>query len=263
VTTEVIGLTKANFSLADRIALITGGGGGLGGAMAYALAAAGADIALCDVAPAGMEAIARQIETLGRRCITMTADLRQRAGIARIVQTVEETFGHLDIAVNSAGINIRKPALEYGEEEWDKIIDINLKALFFCCQEEACAMLRAGKGKIINISSLCVENGFKNRSIYAASKGGVASMSRVIAAEWAPRNVYVNCIGPGQMLTPFTQKLFLETPDGEAIRSKIPLDRFGTGADLAGAVVFLASDSSDYIVGQTIYVDGGWLINIY
>ena len=263
MATEVADDIRANFSLADRVALVTGGGGGLGGGMAVALAAAGADIALCDVAPAGMEAVARRIEELGRRCQTITGDLRERADIVRMVQAVEAAYGRLDIAVNSAGINIRKPALEYGEEEWDKIIDINLKALFFCCQEEAQAMLRTGKGKIINISSLLVENGFKNRSIYAASKGGVASMSRVLAAEWGPRNIYVNCIGPGQMLTPFTQKLFLETPDGEAIRSKIPLGRFGTGADLAGAVVFLASDASDYILGQTIYVDGGWLINIY
>ena len=124
-------------------------------------------------------------------------------------------------------------------------------------------MLKSGKGKIINITSLTSENGFPNRSIYAASKGGVTSLSRVLAAEWAPHNIYVNCIGPGQMLTPLTQTLFQETPDGNKILSKIPLRRFGEAKDLAGAVVYLASDASDYVVGQTIYIDGGWLLNIY
>lgn len=253
----------ANFSLAGRVALITGGGGGLGGAMALALAAQGADITLFDISTQGMQEIARQVVDLGQRCICIEGDLTQRSSIARMVQTAETEFGRLDIAVNSAGINIRKPALEYSEADWDAIIDLNLKALFFCCQEEALAMIRTGKGKIINISSLNAENGLPNRSIYAASKGGIVSMSRTMAAEWGPKNVYVNCIGPGQMLTPLTQKLFLDSPDGPKILSKIPLGRFGAGADLSGAVIFLASDASDYVLGQTIFVDGGWLINIY
>lgn len=263
MTTEYYTTSTANFSLTGRVALITGGGGGLGGAMALALASAGADIALCDVSVAGMEQVAVQVSALGRRCLSIQGDLRERSEIKRVIHTIETEFGRLDIGVNSAGINIRKPALDYDEADWDAIIDLNLKAVFFCCQEEARLMIRTGKGKIINISSLNAENGLPNRSIYAASKGGLASMSRTLAAEWGPKNVYVNCIGPGQMLTPLTQNLFLESPDGPQILSKIPLGRFGVGADLAGAVVFLASDASDYVLGQTIFVDGGWLINIY
>jgi 2-deoxy-D-gluconate 3-dehydrogenase len=255
--------TPAVFSLSGRVALVTGGGGGLGGGMALALAEAGAEIALIDISQSAMESVAGRIASVGRRCKAIVGDLRRIADIGKMVESIVDEFGRLDVAVNGAGINVRKPALEYGVEEWNAIVDVNLKALFFCCQEEARAMLKSGKGKIINITSLTSENGFPNRSIYAASKGGVTSLSRVLAAEWAPRSINVNCIGPGQMLTPLTQELFLATPDGDKILSKIPVGRFGNPKDLEGAIVFLASDASDYVVGQTIYVDGGWLLNTY
>jgi 2-deoxy-D-gluconate 3-dehydrogenase len=251
----------AAFSLEGRAALVTGGGGSLGGGMAVALASAGANIALADVSPGGMEAVAAQVRTQGRRCVNLQCDLREHDAPARMVQSVIEEYGRLDIAVNSAGINIRKPALDYGEAEWNAIIDLNLKALFFCCQEEARAMTAKGRGKIINISSLTTECGLPNRSIYAASKGGVSSMTRVMAVEWIRHNVHVNCIGPGQMLTPFTRELFLNSAEGKRILDRIPAGRFGGPDDLAGAVVYLASDASDYVVGQTIYIDGGWLMN--
>jgi 2-deoxy-D-gluconate 3-dehydrogenase len=253
----------ASFSLSGRVALVTGGGGGLGGNMAIALASAGADIALFDLVPEGMEGVAAEVRGLGRQCVPITGDLRQLGDITRMVATARESLGRLDIAVNCAGINIRKPALDYSEEEWDAIIDVNLKGLFFCCQAEARAMLAAGRGKIINVTSLNSEIGLRHRSIYAGSKGGVTSLTRAMAAEWGPQNVSVNCIGPGQMLTPLTRELFLESTDGPQILARIPAGRFGDGHDLAGAVIFLASDASDYILGQTIYVDGGWLLNGY
>jgi 2-deoxy-D-gluconate 3-dehydrogenase len=251
----------AAFSLDGRVAIVTGGGGSLGGGMAEALASAGAEIALADVSKKGMEEVAARIRRQGRRCVNIECDLRERKAPTQMVDAVIGQYGRLDIAVNSAGINIRKPALDYGEEEWNAIIDLNLKALFFCCQAEARAMIPAGGGKIINISSLTTECGLPNRSIYAASKGGVSSMTRVLAVEWVRHDLQVNCIGPGQMLTPFTRELFLHSPEGDRILARIPAGRFGAPDDLAGAVVFLASDASDYIVGQTIYVDGGWLLN--
>ncbi len=251
----------AAFSLEGRVALVTGGGGSLGGGMAVALASAGANIALADTSMGGMEAVATRVRMQGRQCVNVECDLREPKAPARMVESVIQAYGRLDIAVNSAGINIRKPTLDYGEAEWDAIIDLNLKALFFCCQEEARAMTAQGRGKIINISSLTTECGFPNRSIYAASKGGVSSMTRVMAVEWIKHHIHVNCIGPGQMLTPFTKELFLNTAEGKRILDRIPAGRFGGPDDLAGAVIYLASDASDYVVGQTIYLDGGWLLN--
>jgi 2-deoxy-D-gluconate 3-dehydrogenase len=251
---------KQLLSLEGKAALVTGGGGGLGGAMALALAQAGADIVLFDLHADPMAQNASLIEKENRRCITVTGDVRKLDDIERAVRAVEASFGRMHIAVNSAGVNIRKPALDYTEEEWSTIIDINLKGLYFCCQKEARVMKERGGGRIINISSLTSENGLPHRSIYGASKGGVTATSRIMAAEWAPFGITVNCIGPGHMLTPLTEKYFA-TSVGEKILSQIPLGRFGVSADLAGAVVFLASEAAAYITGQTIYIDGGYMIN--
>jgi NAD(P)-dependent dehydrogenase (short-subunit alcohol dehydrogenase family) len=251
---------KQLLSLEGKAALVTGGGGGLGGAMALALAQAGADIVLFDLHADPMKNNASLIEKEGRRCLMVTGDVRKLDDIERAVRTVETRFGRMHIAVNSAGVNIRKPALDYTEEEWSTIIDINLKGLYFCCLKEARIMKDHGGGRIINISSLTSENGLPHRSIYGASKGGVTATSRIMATEWAPFGITVNCIGPGHMLTPLTEKYFA-TSVGEKILSQIPLGRFGVSADLAGAVVFLASDAAGYITGQTIYIDGGYMIN--
>jgi 2-deoxy-D-gluconate 3-dehydrogenase len=251
---------KSLLSLEGKAALVTGGGGGLGGAMALALAQAGADIVLFDLSAEPMKKCATLIENENRRCVMATGDVRRLDDIEQAVQAVVTNFGRLDIAVNSAGVNIRKPALDYTEEDWSKIIDINLKGLYFCCLKEARVMKGQGAGRIINISSLTSENGLPHRSIYGASKGGVTATSRIMAAEWAPFGITVNCIGPGHMLTPLTETYFA-TSVGEKILSQIPLGRFGVSDDLAGAVVFLASEASAYITGQTIYIDGGYMIN--
>jgi 2-deoxy-D-gluconate 3-dehydrogenase len=251
---------KNLLSLEGKAALVTGGGGGLGGAMALALAQAGADIVLFDLSAKPMKKCATLIENENRRCVMATGDVRRLDDIEQAVQAVVTNFGRLDIAVNSAGVNIRKPALDYTEEDWSKIIDINLKGLYFCCLKEARVMKGQGAGRIINISSLTSENGLPHRSIYGASKGGVTATSRIMAAEWAPFGITVNCIGPGHMLTPLTETYFA-TSVGEKILSQIPLGRFGVSDDLAGAVVFLASEASAYITGQTIYIDGGYMIN--
>ena len=251
---------KNLLSLEGKAALVTGGGGGLGGAMALAMAQAGADIVLFDLSAESMKKCASLIENENRRCVMTTGDVRRLDDIEQAVQAVVTNFGRMDIAVNSAGVNIRKPALEYTEEEWSRIIDINLKGLYFCCLKEARVMKDLGAGRIINISSLTSENGLPHRSIYGASKGGVTATSRIMAAEWAPFGITVNCIGPGHMLTPLTETYFA-TSAGEKILSQIPLGRFGVSDDLAGAVVFLASEASAYITGQTIYIDGGYMIN--
>jgi len=249
------------FDLTGKIALVTGAGGGLGKQMALALAGAGADMVLVDRVPALLEQAVGEVVQLGRQCLTVVADLGQVAESARMVQETLGRFGALHIAVNAAGVNIRKPALEFTEQDWDYILGVNLKGVFFCCQAEGRAMLQQRWGRIINISSLSSEAGLLRRAPYAASKAGVTGMTRVFAAEWAAHNVNVNCIGPGHMLTPMTAKMFADPDVSARVVGHIPGGRLGLPADLAGAVVYLASDASAYVTGQTIYVDGGYLIN--
>jgi len=249
------------FSLRGKVALVTGGAGGLGRRMALALAGAGANMAVADLNPAGLDEGADEIRRLDRECLTVVADVSHPEDVKRMVGDAVDHFGRLDIAVNSAGINIRKPALEFTENDWDAIIGVNLKGLFFCCQEEARAMIGGGGGRIINVSSLTSEVGLPLRAVYAASKGGVTSVTRVLAAEWAGHGVTVNCIGPGHMYTPLTEKMFDDPQIAGPMIARIPMSRFGYAEDLDGAIVFLASDASAYITGQTIYVDGGYLLN--
>ena len=249
------------FDLSGKAALVTGGAGGLGRRMALALARAGADVAMADLNPGGAAGAAAEIEQMGRQALALAVDLRRPTEAQRMVEEAVSRFGRLDVAVNAAGINIRRPALDYTEQDWDAIIDVNLKGLFFCCLEEARAMIPQRRGRIINISSLTSEAGLPQRAIYAASKGGVTSLTRVLAAEWAPHGVTVNCLGPGHMWTPLTEAMFSDPAVAGPLAARIPAGRFGRPADLDGAIVFLASNASAYITGQTIYVDGGYLVN--
>jgi len=249
------------FDLSGKVALVTGAGGGLGKQMALALAGAGADMVLVDRAHEALELAAGEVGRLGRQCLSLATDISQTAETERMVQAALERFGKLHIAVNAAGVNIRKPSLEFTEQDWDYIISVNLKGLFFCCQAEGRAMIEQRWGRVINISSLTSEVGLLRRAVYAASKAGVTGMSRVFAAEWAQFNVTVNCIGPGHMLTPMTAKMFADVEMSNRVTSRIPAGRLGLPPDLDGAVVYLASDAGAYVTGQTIYVDGGYLTN--
>jgi 2-deoxy-D-gluconate 3-dehydrogenase len=251
----------AQFSLSGKVALVTGAAGGLGRAMALALAGAGADMALVDRDAAGLERVAAEAQAAGRQCLIIAADLGRPAEARRMVEETVARFGKLSIAVNAAGVNRRKPALEFTEDDWDFIIGVNLKGVFFCCQEEGRVMTAQGYGRIINISSLTSEVALSRRAIYAASKAGVTGMTRVFAGEWARYGVTVNCIGPGHMLTPMTASMFADPNVAGPVTARIPQGRLGLPADLAGAVVYLASDAAAYVTGQTIYVDGGYLLN--
>lgn len=249
------------FNLTGKVALVTGGAGGLGKRMALALAAAGATLVLVDRLSEDLEKASEEIHRLNRPCLTVTADVSRLPDIQHMVKTTLAHFGRLDIAINSAGINIRKPALDYTEADWDAIQGVNLKGLFFCCLEEGRVMIQQRWGRIINISSVTSEAGLPSRAIYAATKGGVTALTRVLAAEWAAYGVTVNCLGPGHMLTPLTAAMFADPEVAGAMIARIPAGRLGKPEDLDGAIVFLASDASAYMTGQTIYVDGGYLLN--
>lgn len=247
------------FRLDGKTALITGSGTGLGEGMAVALAEAGADIVgVYNIHPP--EKAKAEVEKLGRRFHMIQADLISIEPVPRIIESAVSEFGRLDILVNDAGIIRRTPSLEYSEKDWDDVISINLKTLFFLCQAAARQFLKQQtKGKIINIASLLSFQGGILIPAYTASKSGVRGLTQTLANEWAKYNINVNAIAPGYMATGNTEPLRRDPKRGPAILERIPAGRWGTPADLMGAAVFLASEASNYVNGVTLAVDGGWL----
>jgi len=250
-----------SFRLDNRVALVTGGGRGLGLGMALALAHAGADIALVARTRSELEEAAELVQATGRKSFILPCDVSDVSSVRSIVDAAAEHFGRLDILINAAGINIRQPVESFTEADWDRLMAVNLKGAFFASREAARLMRKQGKGKIINVGSVAFEIIVPNVALYAISKGGMRQMTRSLAVEWAPDNIFVNSIAPGRFWTKMTDAVFSDQALYASAVSPIPLGRPGTASDLAGATVLLASDASDYITGQTIFVDGGWLVN--
>jgi 2-deoxy-D-gluconate 3-dehydrogenase len=247
------------FRLDGKVALVTGAGRGLGQAMSLGLAEAGADIA--GLYRTNYQETQAQVEALGRRFLPVQCDL-QEATVARLNEVVDQVvgeLGRLDILVNNAGIIRRAPALEFGEQDWDDVIQVNLKALFFLSQAAARAMVGQGGGKIINIASMLSFQGGILIPSYTAAKSGVAGLTRALANEWAAKGINVNAIAPGYMATDNTAPLRADPQRNQAILSRIPVGRWGQPAELKGVAVFLASAASDYMHGAIVPVDGGWL----
>jgi len=247
--------------LDGRVALVTGGNRGLGLGIALAFAHAGADLALCARTRDELEHAAGLVKKAGRKALVVPADLADPENVRRAVRDTAEHYGRLDVLVNGAGINIRQPADTFTPEDWDRLMTVNLKSAFFACQEAARVMRRLGKGKIVNVGSLSFEIVIPNIALYAISKGGMRQMTRALALEWAKDRINVNAIAPGRFWTQLTDAVFSRPELYESAVSVIPLGRPGVPADLAGTALLLASDASDYITGQTIVVDGGWLVS--
>jgi NAD(P)-dependent dehydrogenase (short-subunit alcohol dehydrogenase family) len=247
------------FKLDGRVALVTGASRGLGQGMAVALGSAGASVALVARTKASLEETAKLIEKEGSKAYVLQADISKISEAQRVVRETVEHFGQLNILLNSVGTQVRKAAVEVSEAEWDYLIGVNLKSVYFIAQAAAKEMIKVKKGKVINITSLTSFIGLPNVSIYGASKGGIAALTHQWAVEWAKYNINVNGIGPGYFKTALTSDLFKDEARTKWVLSRIPLGRTGTPEDLAGLAVFLASDASDYITGQIINVDGGWL----
>lgn len=251
--------TLEQFRLDEKVALVTGMGRGLGQGMAMGLAEAGADIA--GLYRTHYEETQARVEELDRRFLPLRCDL-QEASVDRLNDVVDQVvreMGSLDILVNNAGIIRRSPALEFSEEDWDAVIQVNLKAVFFLSQAAAQVMVGQGGGKIIQIASMLSFHGGILVPSYAAAKSGVAGLTRAMANEWASKGVNVNAIAPGYMATDVTAPLRADPERNQAILDRIPIGRWGDPADLKGAVVFLASSASDYMHGAIVPVDGGWL----
>ncbi|MBZ9535820.1 2-dehydro-3-deoxy-D-gluconate 5-dehydrogenase KduD [Cytobacillus oceanisediminis] len=246
------------FRLDGKVAVVTGGNRGLGGAMAYGLAKAGADIAIVQRSLEETE-IASNIRTLGRKCKTFSYDLSNTDNMKRLVDVIQLEFRQIDILVNNAGVQRRSPAVDFSEEDWDVVMQVNAKSVFFLCQAAGREMLKQGKGKIINIASLLSFQGGFTVPAYAASKGAVMQFTKSLSNEWANKGVNVNAIAPGYMATDMNTALIKDETRNEQILQRIPAGRWGNPEDMVGAAIFLASDASNYVHGETITVDGGWM----
>lgn len=253
-------MSQELFDLSGSVALVTGASKGLGKAMAVALAQAGADVALYARDVEGLKAVKKTIEDLGRRAEFFVADVLNKGAIETAMKDTLDTFEHVDILVNNAGVNIRKPVLELSPEEWDLVIDTNLKGYFMMAQAVVPHMLSRGRGKIINMASILGIVALPTQVAYASSKGGVIQMTKVMAVEWARQGIQVNAIGPTYFETPLVAQLRNDPERFNFIVDRTPMGRWGQPEELAGVVVFLASRASDFITGQTIFVDGGWTI---
>lgn len=246
------------FNLAGKVALVTGCSSGLGEAMACGLAEAGADVA--GVYNQGQPKISDTIESLGRKFKGIQADLTSIAPLKDIVGEAVNAFGRLDILINCAGIIRRAKALEFSEKDWDDVMNVNLKSLFFLSQAAAGQFVEQGSGgKIVNIASLLSFQGGVLIPSYTASKSGVMGLTRLLACEWAPHRINVNAIAPGYMVTRVTRPLREDEVRNRQILERIPAGRWGQPDDLKGSVVFLSSEASNYVNGYTLAVDGGWL----
>lgn len=246
------------FRLDGKVALVTGGGSGLGRGLALALAEAGADVAVAGRGT-GLEETAELIRGTGRRALVCKIDLSSTDGIPGLLDQVEAELGGLDILVNNAGMIHRGKALDVTEADWDQVVALNQRSLFFLSQAMARRLAARGRGKIINIASMLSFQGGVGVLAYAASKHAVAGITKALANELAPFGINVNAIAPGYMATDLTSALQTDQERNAQILGRIPAARWGTPADLAGAAVFLASPASDYVHGHILAVDGGWL----
>ena len=251
--------TLDRFRLDGKAALVVGGNKGLGQAMALALAAAGADVCVVARGPAGLKETAAAVSTLGRKGTSIAADVSDEDQVEHMVAKMVETYGRIDILVNSQGMVHLQPTTEFDTEAWQRVIDVNLKSLFLCCKHVGRVMLAQGKGKIINISSV---RGFQGRAMdpaYAPSKGAVNQLTHSLAIEWGPKGINVNAIAPVFTRTAMAAPIIDDPATRDWVLSRIPMKRTGELDDLFGPVVFLASESSNFVNGHVLVVDGGWI----
>jgi len=246
------------FTLQGKKALVTGASRGIGKAVAIGLAEAGADVALVSRSDVLFQT-AQEIEKLGRKALVIQEDLTRPEAAEKVVNATVKSFGRLDILVNNAGTTRRAPVEDYGDEDWEVVIELNLNAVFRLCRAAGKVMLARGYGKIVNVASLMSFQGGITIPAYTASKHGVAGLTKSLANEWAGRNITVNAIAPGYVRTEVTVPLQKDKVRNRQILERIPQGRWAEPEDMVGAVVFLASDASRYVQGHVLVVDGGWM----
>jgi 2-dehydro-3-deoxy-D-gluconate 5-dehydrogenase len=246
------------FSLQGTVALVTGGASGIGFGISQMISDVGGKVAIVDANRENGERAGEVIRKGGGEAISFQCDISKEVEVEEIAQRVEKSLGPVDILVNSAGINIRKKALEFSVAEWQKIIDVNLTGTFLACRAVGKRMVARRSGRIVNIASIGSLIGIGDLGPYCASKAGVSQLTKVLAIEWAPFGVLVNAIGPGRIRTPLTADLIKTEGFDEMIKATVPLQKIGDPEDLVGIVLLLCSSAGSYITGQTVYIDGGW-----
>lgn len=247
------------FKLEGKIALVTGASVGLGQAMAIALAEAGADVVVHCHFDGEADETCSQIEKLGRKAFSVSGDMSDREVPRKLIDRTIERFGRIDVLINNAGMIRRAPAVDFTEEDWSTVLEVNLSSVFRLSQAAGRKMIEQGAGKIVNIASLLSFQGGITVPAYTASKSGVAGLTKAFANEWAKHNINVNAIAPGYMATNNTAALRADETRNRQILERIPANRWGNADDLAGAAVFLSSAASDYLQGHILVVDGGWM----
>ena len=244
------------FDLKGKVAAVTGGAGGIGRDLILGLGQYGCDVVLLDIDTSKAEYLTEDFEEMGRKIEFVDMDVTSSSSVGSAFKTIIEKFGRLDILVNAAGINKRVPTVEFAEEDWDRIVDINLKGTFLCSKEAGKVMKEQNSGKIINFGSVSSILGHPKHSAYAASKGGVLLLTRVMAVELAKHKVNVNCVGPAYIETDLTKAYLDQENHREEIENTIPMGRLGNTEDMVGAIIYLASNASNFVSGALLMVDG-------
>jgi len=250
-------MSLSEFDLSGRTAIVTGCSRGLGQIFARALADAGADLVITSRTLASLTDFKAEIEGMGRRCIALECDVRDYDSIQRMADAAFSEVERIDILVNNAGCNVRKPALDVNWDDWNMVLDTNLRGTFFVSQAVARRMIPNGYGRIINVGSVTCVLGYAGLGPYGASRGGVKQLTMSLADDWGAHGITVNCLAPGWFKTSQNAVMYEDEEWVEYLKERIPLKRPGRPNDLRGAVVFLASDASEYITGQTLLIDGG------
>jgi len=252
------------FDLSGRVAIVTGGAGGIGRAQALGLAEAGADVVVTSRQIGPLEEIAEEIEATGRKALAITVDVTQEESVSSMVKQVLKEFPRIDILVNAAGITINRPASEFPLNDWQKVMDVNVRGTWLCCQAVGCQMIKQLGGHIINISSVAGSYGVPGGGAgYGPSKGAVDTLTRVLACEWAKYNVLVNALAPTVVETELMSAV-LKNPDvAQSLKGRIPLGRWANPHDIVGPTLFFAAQASNFVTGQILFVDGGLTTRVY
>ena len=244
-----------------KVVMITGAGGSLGSGMVKGFAECGATVVACDIRFDAAKLVVDELGEFKGDSIPLEMDVTDCDDVQKKTDYIFEKFGRIDFLINHAGMNIRKPAVDFNESDWDKVVDTNMKGIFFVAQSVGMKMIKQGFGSIVNTASVSAARGHKNLAIYAATKGGIAQITKVLAHEWASYGIRVNAIGPGYVLTNQTQHYLDDEEKYEELISKVPMNRFGKIEEIVGPTLFLCSDLAGYITGQTLYIEGGRMID--